>query len=176
MAGRPSSRNKILAAAAELAREAGPGRLSLDAVAARAGVSKGGLLYNFPTKAGLMQGLVEDYVAEFEATLDAAIETGETLLSAYVRLSLKACDETHPKASWIFTAMAEDPEFLKPINAFREKILARLRAEADDPTAMLVAYLAVEGLRCLKLFGSDALNERDRARVDAALTRTAAEA
>ncbi|RUZ98934.1 TetR/AcrR family transcriptional regulator, partial [Mesorhizobium sp. M7A.F.Ca.CA.002.05.1.1] len=60
-AQRPNSREKILAAAADVARESGPGSLSLDAVASRAGVSKGGLLYNFPTKAKLMQGLVEGY-------------------------------------------------------------------------------------------------------------------
>ena len=49
------ARDKILAAAEELARVAGPGNLSLDAVAARAGVSKGGLLYHFPTKAKLLK-------------------------------------------------------------------------------------------------------------------------
>ncbi|TIP57248.1 MAG: helix-turn-helix transcriptional regulator, partial [Mesorhizobium sp.] len=52
---RTNSRDRILAAAADVARESGPGSLSLDAVASRAGVSKGGLLYNFPTKAKLMQ-------------------------------------------------------------------------------------------------------------------------
>ncbi|TIV96394.1 MAG: TetR family transcriptional regulator, partial [Mesorhizobium sp.] len=45
-APRANSREKILAAAADVAREAGPGSLSLEAVASRAGVSKGGLLYN----------------------------------------------------------------------------------------------------------------------------------
>ncbi len=69
---RANSRDKILAAAAEVAREAGPGSLSLDAVASRAGVSKGGLLYNFPTKAKLMQGLVEDYLRDFEQALESA--------------------------------------------------------------------------------------------------------
>ena len=60
MAGeRPTSRMKILAAAADVARESGPGSLSLDAVAGRGGASKGGLLYNFPSKAKLMQGLGE---------------------------------------------------------------------------------------------------------------------
>src|SRR5690606_9715403 len=62
---RTNSREKILAAAADVAAEAGPGSLSLDAVALRAGVSKGGLLYNFPTKAKRMQGLVERYLSEF---------------------------------------------------------------------------------------------------------------
>jgi AcrR family transcriptional regulator len=167
--GRPSSRKKILVAAAELATEAGPGRLSLEAVAARAGVSKGGLLYNFPTKAKLMQGLVETYLEDFTAALDDATGKGEPLLAAYVRLSLKACEDKRPPASWIFTAMAEDPDFLVPINTFRRKLVDRLRAEAPDPTTMLVAYLAIEGLRSIKLFGSDVFDKHERSEVATAL-------
>src|SRR3989337_1315491 len=53
--GRKSSREKILDAAAELVAEIGAGRLTLEAVAERAGLSKGGLLYNFPTKAALLK-------------------------------------------------------------------------------------------------------------------------
>lgn len=167
MAGnRPSSRGKILAAAADLACEAGPGSLSLEAVAQRAGVSKGGLLYNFPTKAKLLQGLVEDYLDGFEAALDAATDPengGESLLEAYVRLSLEeTCQATEKPATWIFTAMAEDPDFVRPINAFRQRVLGRLRADAADRTAMLATFLAVEGLRCMKLFGSEMLTEDER--------------
>ncbi|MBQ0819063.1 helix-turn-helix transcriptional regulator, partial [Microvirga sp. HBU67558] len=56
--GRKSSRERILDAAAELVSEIGSGRLTLDTVAERAGLSKGGLLYNFPTKDALLQGMV----------------------------------------------------------------------------------------------------------------------
>jgi AcrR family transcriptional regulator len=176
MAGqRPSSRKKILAAAADLARQSGPVRFSLDAVASHAGVSKGGLLYNFPSKAKLMQGLVEDYLEEFERALDAATEPGkkESLLAAYVRLSTKDCETSQPAASWIFAAMAEDPGFLEPIDAFRRRLLERLRAEATDPTAMLVTFLAVEGLRSMKLFGSNILTRQERSAVTAALLTAA---
>ncbi|MEO4043286.1 TetR/AcrR family transcriptional regulator [Hoeflea sp. CAU 1731] len=162
---RPSSRSRILAAAAALARDAGPGRLSLDAVAARAGVSKGGLLYHFPSKAALMAGLVEDYIAEFEAKLDSAITEGDTeeaLMKAYIALSLKSLDEKQPPASWIFSAMAEDPDFLKPVNEFRRKLLQRLLSGSADRTKALMAYLAIEGMHSLKLFGSDQLSGEDR--------------
>jgi len=49
--GRKSSRERILDAAAELVSEIGSGRLALGSVAERAGLSKGGLLYNFPKEA-----------------------------------------------------------------------------------------------------------------------------
>lgn len=92
---RANSREKILAAAADVARESGPGNLSLDAVAQRAGVSKGGLLYNFPTKAKLMQALVEHYLSEFQESLELARQAcGQgNLLAAYVKLSAKKFEE-----------------------------------------------------------------------------------
>lgn len=174
---RPTSRKKILAAAADLAREAGPGSLSLDAVAHKAGVSKGGLLYNFPTKAKLMQGLVEEYLSEFEARLDAATEPGEGgkaegLIPAYFRLSATECARSKPGASWVFAAMAEDPDFLKPIRAFNRRLLDRLKAEASNPAALLTAWLVIEGLRSLQLFESDILSEEERATIVEALIKS----
>ena len=69
-APRTNSRDRILAAAVEVAQEAGAGNLSLDAVAQRAGVSKGGLLYNFPSKAKLLQALVQHYLDDYETSFE----------------------------------------------------------------------------------------------------------
>ncbi len=161
---RSNSREKILAAAADVAREAGPGSLSLEAVALRAGVSKGGLLYNFPTKAKLMQGLVERYLSEFEQALEAtrAGNDRESLLSSYIRLSATECQEPKPSASWIFSAIAEDPDFLTPIKAFRRQLFGRLKAQTPDTKSLLICYLAIEGLRSMNLFDSDVLSEDER--------------
>ncbi|MEP6563538.1 MAG: TetR/AcrR family transcriptional regulator [Mesorhizobium sp.] len=164
-ARRANSRDRILAAAADVARVTGPGSLSLDAVASRAGVSKGGLLYNFPTKAKLMQGLVEDYLREFEAALETtgkAGVSGESLLAAYIRLSAKDCDDTQPSASWIFSAIAEDPDFMTPIKIFKQQLFERLKVETPDLKALLICFLAVEGLRSMNLFDSDVLSVDER--------------
>ncbi|OQM73702.1 TetR/AcrR family transcriptional regulator [Manganibacter manganicus] len=164
-APRTNSREKILAAAADVAREAGPGNLSLDAVASRAGVSKGGLLYNFPTKAKLMQGLVEEYLREFEQALEDARSTSpsaENLLSTYIRLAARECRDMETSASWIFSALAEDPDFLTPIKLFRRQLFERLKAETPDLRALLVTYLAIEGLRSMNLFGFDPLADDER--------------
>lgn len=162
---RSNSREKILAAAVDVARETGPGSLSLEAVALRAGVSKGGLLYNFPTKAKLMQGLVERYLRDFEQSLEAARAdntSGESLLCAYIRLAAQECAETKPSPSWIFSAIAEDPDFLTPIKAFRRQLFERLKAQTPDAKALLICYLAIEGLRSMNLFDSGVLSQDER--------------
>lgn len=162
---RANSRDRILAAAAEVARVTGPGSLSLDAVASRAGVSKGGLLYNFPTKAKLLQALVQDYLDEFAAALETTAKagvSGESLLSVYIRLSAKEWEEPQPSASWIFSAIAEDPDFLTPIKTFKRQLFERLKGDTPDLKALLVCYLAIEGLRSMNLFDSDVLTVDER--------------
>lgn len=173
---RSNSREKILAAAADVARESGPGSLSLDAVASRAGVSKGGLLYNFPTKAKLMQALVEDYLREFERALEAARTagaSGESLLTIYIKLSASDCEEPQPSASWIFSAIAEDPDFLTPIKSFKRQLFERLKGETPDLKALLVCFLAIEGLRSMNLFDSDILSADERGLLISSLLRIA---
>lgn len=175
VSNRPSSRARILAAAAELARESGPGSLSLDAVAARAGVSKGGLLYNFPSKAALLKGLVEEHLAGFDTALDgatlAAGGDAEGLVAAYLRLSLHECRDVGNAAAWLLTAMAEDPDFMEPIRDYKRRLLDRLLAEAPDRASLLILFLALEGLRSLTLFRLDVLSADER---EAALARLAA--
>ncbi|GGM05730.1 TetR/AcrR family transcriptional regulator [Nakamurella endophytica] len=56
MAG--DTRDRILRALRDLLAEGGTDAVTLDAVAARAGVSKGGLLYHFPSKSALYLGLL----------------------------------------------------------------------------------------------------------------------
>lgn len=163
---RASSREKILAAAAELADCVGPGNLSLDAVAQRAGVSKGGLLYNFPSKAKLMQALVEDYISKFDTDLAAKSSDQHGVpasrLAAYIELSAEECAQVHPSAAGVVAALAEDPDFLKPIRNYKRRLLDSLKAESTDPAKLIVAFLMIEGLRSMKLFDMDILHEDER--------------
>lgn len=71
----PSQRNRLLDAASELVTRDGAIALTLDAAAAQAGVSKGGLLYHFPTKAALIEALIEADLDRFERAVDARAAT-----------------------------------------------------------------------------------------------------
>lgn len=66
----PSTRDRILDALDELLPAVGPAGATLEMVAARAEVSKGGLLYHFGTKEALFSG----YLARLEEA--AAVEVG----------------------------------------------------------------------------------------------------
>src|SRR5690606_6305646 len=117
--GRPSSRDKIVAAAVELAKEVGPGHVSLDAVAQRAGVSKGGLLYNFPTKNKLLEAIVAYHLDKFENALLEKMEKSsskdDSVIAACVDLFEMDCKEGLPPASGFLAALVENPDLMLPV-------------------------------------------------------------
>jgi len=167
-----STRDRILQAAAGITKEVGPVNLSLDAVARRAGISKGGLLYTFPTKAKLLEALVEQHVSEFDESLrreEAARSFGPNsvvLACIAVYRAEFVCNE--PEPSGILAAIANDPGFLEPIRRYNKQLLQRMRENASDPMLAMMVFLTIEGLRSLKLFE---MNVVDRDEQIAAIDR-----
>jgi len=159
------ARQKILAAAEEIAATAGPANLSLDAVAARAGVSKGGLLYHFPSKAKLLEAVVERFMESFEEAL-AALEKEKngapnSLADAYLDLFLRDCQVGKRPPSGLLAALAENPDFLAPVRRFQRAMLNRMKENAVDPTIAVVVFLAIQGFRSLELLNLEIVTEAE---------------
>src|SRR5699024_1284962 len=80
-------RTQMLEAAIQIVNEQGTDSLTLDAVAKRAEVSKGGLLYHFKNKKALIQGLVDYASATYRNNVDTNVQddddTGK-LLRGYI--------------------------------------------------------------------------------------------
>ena len=62
-----------------------PQALTLDAVAAQAGVSKGGLLYHFRSKRELLDAMLDGFLEEFDREIAEAAEEGGSFAHGYVR-------------------------------------------------------------------------------------------
>ena len=60
---------RLLDAAERLVSEVGAGHLTLEAVARAAGVSKGGLLYHFPSKEALLQAMIDRHLRDIGARI-----------------------------------------------------------------------------------------------------------
>jgi AcrR family transcriptional regulator len=168
---RPSSRQAILQAAANLIAEAGTNHLTLDAVAARAGVSKGGLLYNFPNKQALLAAMIEQSIVHATAFLDnsggegapAPAEAIQTLLSG--RLSwLRGAGDSRA-AHGMLAAMAERPALLEPIRRFQKTVWDKMKASGGDATGLWLVWLAAEGLLFGSLYQTSPLSAEERDRI-----------
>lgn len=164
-------RERILEAADRIARKSGAANLALDAVAASAGVSKGGLLYHFPNKQALLTALVDRHLERFEAEMAerCAANGGSGHLEAYLDASLQDCSQM--PSTGALAAMVQMPELLKPVRDFKRRALDRMLASTPDPGTALVLFLAMDGLRSMKLFDLDLLTDNERLLAIEALRR-----
>ncbi|WP_209428159.1 TetR/AcrR family transcriptional regulator [Pararhodobacter sp. SW119] len=153
---RSDTRRRILDAAETLARNLGPAHLSLDAVAAEAGVSKGGLLYHFPSKIRLFEAMVADHLDRLDLFLRGEEERGrpDAVIAAYLRHFYNERRRDTPPSAGLLAVFAANPQLLEPIRNRQQAFLERIRANARDPDAATIAFLAVEGIRSGELLGT----------------------
>jgi AcrR family transcriptional regulator len=158
---RSNSRERIIDAAIAVAQDDGAGKMSLEAVAERAGVSKGGLLYHFNSKSALLQAMVERHVR----TLDDAIETAHAeivrdkrpnaLIRAYLHAFRAKLCASKKTSTGFLAAIAEEPALLNPVRDHHTRLIKDLKASSDNPELAIIAFLAVEGIWNLRLFDTN---------------------
>ena len=158
-------RDRILEAAEAVILDSGGRHLTLDAVAERAGISKGGLTYSFPTKDALVAAALEREIARFEATVAARIRSPrdgrpERLL-AYVEAMLDEDEPTSRRAAFLMTSLLHRPEMLEPVRGYYRKLFALFSAEAGDEPEARQAILAVEGVFLLRGLNLVSVGEGD---------------
>lgn len=144
---RPSKRDELLAAGAAHVRRAGAAGLTLDAVAAAAEVSKGGLLYHFPTKHALVAALVEDVLDRFETEVDAraaADPRPRAWAHAYVDATFEVSSSQPDVASALLTADV-DAGLLERCAARFDAWGRRLAEDGLSPVTAALVRFACDG-------------------------------
>ncbi|MDF1768203.1 TetR/AcrR family transcriptional regulator [Maricaulis sp.] len=156
-ASKPSTRGTILDAAETVVARDGSRRLTIDAVAAEASVSKGGVLYHFPNKIALLQGMVERMVTEIGDELacaeSRAREAGKPPLVEVFASMFDRSESQDGLSTALLAASAEHPELLDPAREILSTIFQRLAEETPDPVAAHVLMLAMDGLKLSVLLG-----------------------
>ncbi|WP_254915522.1 TetR/AcrR family transcriptional regulator [Haematobacter massiliensis] len=162
---RDTARERILYAAEAVVRKQGARKMSLEAVAECAGVSKGGLLYHFPSKTRLLEAVVSSHLSRFDADISArpGLDAADGLLRAYLAEMLHRLGDGAPPASGMLAAAAENPAILDPARRYGRDLLERLRANSADPERATTIFLAVQGIWMAEFLGLD-LFPREKAR------------
>jgi AcrR family transcriptional regulator len=149
------TRDALLQAANRVILRDGSGKLTLDAVAREANVSKGGLLYHFKNKEALIFGLLESHLAQFERALEEGMDgTPGAWTRAFVRASvaeLTSSDAPEMDAA-LLAAVGENPGLLEPFRARARAWQASAESDGIDPTTATLVRLATDGLYYTELF------------------------
>jgi AcrR family transcriptional regulator len=154
--GMGTARERILDAAEELII-AGQVPPALEAVAAAAGVSKGGLLYHFD-KQSLLRALVTRAVHRFDERLAGAAAQGE-MAAAWLRLSVPGPEErTVYRAMMSMMRLTTTGEFDLPqeVGEAEQRWQQMLADELGDPVRARLVRLVGDGLLLAALTGPPA--------------------
>lgn len=145
---------KLLDAAQAVVIRQGIANLTLDAVAAEAGVSKGGLLHHFPSKDRLVEALVTRSAENWRTRFLAAYERQPEGPGRMARALLHDCltdaeswtDQLRSSTSAVFAALAQNPALIQPMRAVYSDLHRRIAADGLPPGVGDAVVSAIDGL------------------------------
>jgi AcrR family transcriptional regulator len=141
------------AAEAVVARD-GIARLTLDAVAAEVGMSKGGVLHHFPTKDRLVEAMVVRSAEAWRATFTRAYELMPPGPGRMARALFHHClsdakgwtRELQRSSSVCFAAYAQNPALIAPMRDVYSDLHQRLAHDGLPPGVGEAVGAAINGL------------------------------
>ncbi|HLN05094.1 MAG TPA: TetR family transcriptional regulator [Acidimicrobiales bacterium] len=167
------TRERILFGAEEVVLREGVAHLTLEAAAAEAGISKGGVLYHFPSRAALVAAMVQRLSSLFDADLErggAFSGRPGAFTRAYLEATFgppgdAAASRERRLGAAVIAGVAADTELLEPL---RERFAAWQHALVTDglpPASASLVRLAADGLWFTELLGLAPLDRDLRALV-----------
>ncbi|GAB3802503.1 TetR/AcrR family transcriptional regulator [Humibacter antri] len=176
MSRRESSRERILDAFEELLTEDGERIATLDAVAAKAGVSKGGLLYHFASKDALVQGLLERLSALVADDVQSIRTAPEGAIEYLLRTSV-ASDSPLERTIMACLALAQgaNEEVRAALRQMQDAWFDVVAEAVGDPVRARVISLVSDGLYFNSVLrqGDEAIDQQELDEVVAFVARMA---
>ncbi|GAX34017.1 TetR/AcrR family transcriptional regulator [Nodularia sp. NIES-3585] len=172
---RSATRELLVRSASQVVIDKGIEALTLDAVAQQAGVSKGGLLYHFPSKDALMQGMVEQLIQDFETALQAEYDKDDApgipgqWVRAYIRASLQISKQTLALIARLSSIAANSPHLFESAHTYQQQWQQRIETDGLNPIQATLILLAIDGLWLSEMFQIGAPEEPLRTQVLEAL-------
>lgn len=147
-------RDKMLDAAEIVVTRHGIANLTLDAVAAEAGMSKGGLLHHFPSKDQLVDALVVRCAENWRAYyMDAYARTPEgpgrmtRALVDHCLTDVEAWTEQLRRSSAsVFAALAQNPKLIQPMRAVYHDLHGRIAKDGLPAGVGEIVVATTDGL------------------------------
>lgn len=153
-----SKREHILLSAVQVVLRDGVAQLTLDTVAIQAQVSKGGLLYHFPSKEALISAMLSHYMAGFEARLAQYIAQDTVPIGRFLRaFVLATLEEKSQETSIVASAMsalAHHPSLLEQLRAHYAQWHQRALEDGISDSTVQLVMLATDGWWYAKMFGN----------------------
>ncbi|RAU20372.1 TetR/AcrR family transcriptional regulator [Paramagnetospirillum kuznetsovii] len=153
-----STSDTIIDAAMAIVRDQGVGKLTLDAAAKVAGVSKGGVLYHFKSKDDLIRGMVQRLIDQCDQLNRDYYQREPEGPYRWARTLVRACfDPTGPAndpvGGALLAAITVNPDLMAPVHAMYALWQDRIASDSPDVTRAGLIRTAMDGLYFQRLMG-----------------------
>jgi AcrR family transcriptional regulator len=179
MGAKPSARERIIDAAEQVVLKEGASHMTMDAVAAKAGVSKGGLIYHFSSQRDLLQAMLQRFIDRMEVRMAQSRarlpDTPARNIKAYIHAWFTLGGEYRRTASALLAAVTREPELLKTVQQKHRTVLTEIIEVAQKPELAVVLSLATEGMWMSELLDISPLTASERERIQQMLLKLADE-
>ncbi len=156
------SKDRILDAAETIVLRDGVARLTLEAVAQETGMSKGGLLYHFPSKEDLIRGMIHRMHHSFATEVARLKAEDSNPVGRTVRAMLNTSFPDHPNearsrvdrvTAALVAAIATNRGLLDDTTAYSHQLEQEILNDGLDPVLAMLIHVAADGLWMSRLFG-----------------------
>lgn len=159
----------IQAALAIIARD-GAARLTIDAIAKESGISKGGVMHQFPTKDAVLKALLDHRIEFFDEFRKHYIEKHagkqeQLHLLAQIATMREALANIDSAALGVLAVIAHEPKILHMLQETDAATVKIIKKEADDTDIALLRWVAARGLITTAILGLCPLSEKERNRL-----------
>lgn len=161
------TRAAVIQAALTIISRDGASHLTLDAIAKESGISKGGLLHQFPNKRAVLKALLEHQAAFYEDFTHRfreqhGAEYPQPFLASQIATFREVLNESNSRAFAVLAAVSQEPSFLDSMRETSARNLASIKAEAADPQRAVLRWFAAHGVALSTLLGLCPLSTEER--------------
>ncbi|MCA1323306.1 TetR/AcrR family transcriptional regulator [Herbaspirillum sp. alder98] len=162
------SRQLIIQSALAVIARDGANKLTIDAIAKEAGISKGGVLHHFRTKQAVLVALLDNQRTHFAKFARDFLDSDgknsqEPSLAMQISVLREATKQPQSVALAILGAINEQPSLMEGLRTEDSVHVAAIRNEADDPEMAILRWTAARGLLWTSIFNMCPLSDEERA-------------
>lgn len=164
-----TARESILDAAEAIVSDKGAAFMTMDAVSAKAGVSKGGLMYHFPTQEALLQALLQrfsDRITQYRDEVRQRVpEDAAREAVTYIVGHTLFCGERRCVGTGLMAAVMRAPQLLETVRAKHKETIQSLVSKAKSPERIAILLLAADCTWLLDTIGLQPFTNEELARI-----------
>jgi AcrR family transcriptional regulator len=145
-------RIQLLESARRLALKNGLGAVGVEAIAADAGLTKGGLFHHFPSKQALIDAVFQHLLQEFEADLEKRMAADPDEHGRFTRAYVRSVFEDGAEAQWgaLWIATLTDPDLRRTWGTWFN---SRVAQSGETDLQLENARFAADGVWLGHMFG-----------------------